>query len=113
MRDLFATPVDGAEEPRFRGIRMSEVDRKILERAFAAGDEGCILDDFCDATGKDKVSVSPRMRRLCDDRLLRDTSRSRICREGKEQTVWVLETDPIAPSPPKQTGKIRQHRKMA
>ena len=103
MRDLFASPVDRTEEPRFRGISMSEMDRRILERAFAAGDDGCIFDDFCEAMGKDKVSVSPRMRRLCDDRLLGDSRRSRIGREGAPQTVWCLR--PILSLPGRQADR--------
>lgn len=61
----------------------------------ATGKEGATLDDVCKAVGMDKVSVSPRLRPLCEGGFIQAELDSNNCvvtrlgNSGRRQTVWV------------------------
>jgi hypothetical protein len=56
-----------------------------------AGVRGRTLDELIDATGLDKVTVSPRLRPLCNKDLVREGAK-RPGKSGRGQTVWIAAT---------------------
>ena len=88
MRDLF-DPEDSKPQPYFRSRSLPDLDLAIVEAAYAAGEEGCTLHDFMAATGKDKVTVSPRFAILVRMRILRKETDAQKRMEPTRQKISV------------------------
>jgi hypothetical protein len=65
------------------------LENKVLFELELAGDRGMTLDQLIDATGLDKVTVSPRLRPLRNKGLAREAATKREGKSGRLQTVWV------------------------
>ena len=68
---------------------LPELEALVFDVLLASGWHGCILDDFVKALKLDKVTVSPRLRPLCDKGLAVATKSRRLGKSGRRQTVWV------------------------
>ena len=56
-----------------------------------AGARGMTVDELVEATGMDKVTVSPRLRPLCNkNEVCELRGETRPGKSGRRQTVWVL-----------------------
>lgn len=65
------------------------LENKVLFELQLAGSAGMTVDQLVDATGLDKVTVSPRLRPLCNKRLIRESATKRKGKSGVLQTVWI------------------------
>lgn len=65
-------------------VNVTELQRIVLEALAAAGSRGLTSHEIAAATGRDLVSISPRMRPLVEKGKVRENGR----RDGR--TVWCL-----------------------
>lgn len=66
------------------------LEARVLRALENAGDFGATIDELVDALGDlDKVTISPRLRPLCNKGLVRDLGAQRKGKSGRFQTVWV------------------------
>ena len=95
MGDLFSNSDDKNPHPHFRSRGLPALDLAIAEAAYTAGEEGCALHDFMAATGRDKVTVSPRMAPMVKDGILRKGTAA-LKREGptgQKISVWFYDAE--------------------
>lgn len=70
-------------------LELPELLRAVFTVIREAGAHGATLDDLVAATGRDKVSVSPRPAQLRDLGLIRDSGRTRMGKSGRQQISWI------------------------
>ncbi|HEY4736733.1 MAG TPA: hypothetical protein VIH63_05005 [Xanthobacteraceae bacterium] len=60
----------------------------VLEALYAAGRRGMTVDELVAATSIDKVTVSPRLRPLCEKGLAEALGKRKGL-SGRSQTIWI------------------------
>jgi len=68
-------------------LDLPELEEIVLAELRAAGPSGCTLDDLVGRLRMDKVTVSPRLRPLCNKSLVVPIGK-RVGKAGRNQTVW-------------------------
>jgi predicted transcriptional regulator len=68
-------------------VPVTRLEAIVLE-AIRASAIGRTIDELVDATGLDKVSISPRLRPLCNKGCIVESTHTRPGRSGKQQIVW-------------------------
>lgn len=80
-----STSREAAAFVRARLPNLENVTYVCLKRSKA---RGRIVDELVDATGLDKVTVSPRLRPLVNKGLIVESKERRMGKSGRYQTVW-------------------------
>lgn len=91
--DLFAharrsDPQTSHDAAASMGEALPNLEGLVLAQVRQAGDHGVTLDELCDALSIDKVTISPRLRPLCDKALVK-ASGKRPGKSRRAQTIWV------------------------
>lgn len=73
--------------------RLTALERRVLA-AMAALGRPCTSHEIAGRAGLDLVTVSPRMRSLCDRGLVREAGRQRPAEGGVGRTLWALPDTP-------------------
>jgi predicted ArsR family transcriptional regulator len=97
MSDLFdwalsrrADPGTSYEAARSMDEHLPYLEAAVLKELQLAGETGRTLDELSDALSLDKVTVSPRLRPLCDKGLALQSDQKRLGKAGRNQTVWLI-----------------------
>ena len=71
------------------GINVAALEGVVLAALKRLGSIGATTEELSNILGMDRVTVSPRMRPLCNKKLIADSGTKRKGRSNKSSIVWV------------------------
>lgn len=72
-------------------IDTAKLEGIVLQQLMACGDQGATTEELAAALNMDRVTVSPRMRPLCNKGLVVESDMRRVGRSGKKSIVWIAQ----------------------
>lgn len=70
--------------------QLTYLESVVLGALRDAGARGCTIDELTEVTSLDKVTASPRLRPLCNKRLVIESGTKRPGKSGRAQMVWKI-----------------------